>query len=80
MFQANALEELRRLIGFLQAQAGAAVSLPMPPAAAGAPLDLQAFLGNPALAQAAAADKLVQQQQQAGLGEPASPPGQPFKS
>lgn len=70
MFQANALEELRRLIGFLQAQAGAAVTLPVQAMAAvggHAGFDIQAFLGNPGLAQTAAvsaAAKIIQQQQQ----------------
>lgn len=70
--QANALEELRRLIGFLQAQAvqaGAAVTLPVQAMAGmgGTGFDIQAFLGNPALAQTAAvsaAAKIIQQQQQ----------------
>ena len=70
MCQANALEELRRLIGFLQAQAGAAVTLPVQAMAAvggHAGFDIQAFLGNPGLAQTAAvsaAAKIIQQQQQ----------------
>lgn len=72
LMQANALEELRRLIGFLQAQAvqaGAAVTLPVQAMAGmgGTGFDIQAFLGNPALAQTAAvsaAAKIIQQQQQ----------------
>ncbi|KAK3919123.1 Class E basic helix-loop-helix protein 22 [Frankliniella fusca] len=70
LMQANALEELRRLIGFLQAQAGAAVTLPVQAMAAvggHAGFDIQAFLGNPGLAQTAAvsaAAKIIQQQQQ----------------
>lgn len=69
VLQANALEELRRLIGFLQAQAGAAVTLPVQAMAVGghAGFDIQAFLGNPGLAQSAAvsaAAKIIQQQQQ----------------
>ncbi|KAE8752882.1 Olig family [Frankliniella occidentalis] len=71
LMQANALEELRRLIGFLQAQAGAAaVTLPVQAMAAvggHAGFDIQAFLGNPGLAQSAAvsaAAKIIQQQQQ----------------
>lgn len=71
VLQANALEELRRLIGFLQAQAGAAVTLPVNVQAMAvgghAGFDIQAFLGNPGLAQSAAvsaAAKIIQQQQQ----------------